>query len=718
MLPISDFEEKDSQLHYSINIAREKEKKLKKFSKTLTEQRKAVLKKIAEYIRSKDFKDAPTYMQIANLISSSYVETESETNKRKFEARARANVHKMRQSGLVEIINKKHGNKVVIPVAYKFSNENNNDESFSLKDYVHENEGGISKISSCMKAHALPIKVLKYKDEKKKSTKELSLVKDVKKSPFATPYKDEYGGTYRGFIKEWKAQHNMLRLKLRNALNSLRDSGESAKLNKTADELEYLKSCKKSLVDVENEVNIELKLIDIFIDVMDQDDIDWLKEVADNLTKLADEYEGDYHNLLEYESKSYYCLYHTAKVDERSSFEELMSNIKIAEEYAEEVSKNHPIAEDRLFSTDYLNYLKSLQYYHKGQNIPHDIENDWNNAKSLFEESLHYIKELLNSKNADLKKYAGVTNIIIQSIILNNDAIFSEIDSAVELREQAHKLLIDGVDRFGERNDFKSYYYPISAYYYEDRSEIVDIEIQKLQEKDPEMDCDFLLVEKISLLKRAIEYYENGMELYEDNTQKNYFNIRMLLSKFNVFSTKAKTVVDYNEKAELHNIAHGYIKEAIEVVRTNDFEEEWSIELMEIDALLECIEYYQSLAKANVGNRLKIAEYYDKVSEIYKQLAELIPENNKRAILKNSLCRKAHALLNKGLEYKDIKIIREAEDIIKKMRKECYFEDCEECFTGIQTFFDESTKLKKIEQLEPTEIKCSVILPFNFVKDD
>jgi hypothetical protein len=322
------------------------------------------------------------------------------------------------------------------------------------------------------------------------------------------------------------------------------------------------------------------------------------------------------------ESKSYYCLYHTAKVDECSTFEELMSNIKIAEEYAEEVRKNHPILEDRLFSADYLNYLKILRYYHEGQNIPTDTENDWNNAKLLFEKSLHYIKELLNSKNDDLKKYADVTNIIIQSIILNNDAIFNEIDSAVELREQAHKLLIDGIDRFGERNDLKSYYYPISAYYYEDRSETVDVQIQKLQEKDPEMDCDFLLEEKISLLKRAIEYYENAMELYEDNTQKNYFNMRMLVSKFNVFSTKAKTVSDYKVKADLHNIAHGYIKEAIDVVRTNDFEEDWSLKSMEIDALLECIEYYQSLAKANIGDRLKIAEYYDKVSEIYKQLAD------------------------------------------------------------------------------------------------
>lgn len=704
MLPISDFEEIDSQLHSNIYTARTKKKELRKFTKTLTKQRKTVLKKIAEYIRSKDFKDAPTYMQIAILISSSDAETESETNKRKFEARARANVHKMRQSGLVEIINKKHGNKVVIPAAYKFSNENKDNEFFSLKDYLSVDKKSDTKEKNC--------KSVEYK-----STKEPLLIKSTKISHIATPYKDEYGGAYRGFIKEWKAQHNVLRLKLRNALNSLKDSGEYADLNKTADELEYLKSCKKSLVDVEKEVNIELKLIDIFIDVMDRDDIDRLKEVADNLTKLAIEYEGDYHNLLEYESKSYYCLYHTAKVDERSTFDDLMSNIKIAEEYAEEVSKNHPIAEDRLFSTDYLNYLKSLRYYHEGQNIQPDTENDWNNAKLLFEKSLHYIKELLNSKNDDLKKYAGVTNIIIQSIILNNDAIFNEIDSAVELREQAYKLLIDGIDRFGERNDFKSYYYPISAYYYEDRSEIVDIEIQKLQEKDPEMDCDFLLVEKISLLKRAIEYYEKAMELYEDNTQKNYFNIRMLLSKFNVFSTKAKTVMDYNEKADLHNIAHGYIKEAIDVVHTNDFEEDWSIKSMEIDALIESIEYYQSLAKANVGDRLKIAEYYDKVSEIYKQLAELIPEN-KLAILKNSLCRKAHALLNKGLEHKDIKLFQEAEDTIKKMRKEYYFEDCEECLKGIQKLFDESTKLKKIEQSEPTEIKCSVVLPFHFVEDN
>ena len=705
MLPPSDFEEIDSQIHSCIYTAGKKEKKLKKFSKTLTEQRRTILMKIAEYIRSKDFKDAPTYMQIAKWTSGSYSETESEANKRKFEARARANVHKMRQSGLVEIINKKHGNKVVIPAAYKFSNENKDNEFFSLEDYLPVDKKSDAKEKNC--------KSVEYK-----STKEPLRVKSAKISPIATPNDEEYGGSYRGFIKEWKTQHNIVKLKLRDALDFLKRSGEYADLNKTADELEYLKSCKKSLVDVEKEVNIELKLIDIFIDVMDRNDIDRLKEVADNLTKLADEYEGNYHNLLEYESKSYYCLYHTAKVDEYSTFDELMNNIKIAEEYAEEVSKNHPIAEDRLFSTDYFNYLKSLQYYHEGNNIPPDTENDWNNAKLLFEKSLHYIKELLNSKNDDFKKYAGVTNIIIQSIVLNNDAIFNEIDSAVELREQAHKLLIDGIGRFGERNDLKSYYYPISAYYYEDQSEIVDMQIQKLQEKDPEMDCDFLLVEKISLLKRAIEYYEKAMELYEDNTQKNYFNIRMLLSKFNVFSTNAKTVVDYNEKADLHNIAHGYIKEAIEVVRTNDFEEEWSLESMEIDALLECIEYYQSLAKANVGNRLKIAEYYDKVSEIYKQLEELIPENNKRAILKNSLCRKAHALLNKGLEYKDIKIIREAEDIIKKMRKECYFEDCEECFTGIQTFFDESTKLKKIEQLEPTEIKCSVVLPFNFVKDD
>ena len=704
MLPISDFEEIDSQLHSNIYTARTKKKELRKFTKTLTKQRKTVLKKIAEYIRSKDFKDAPTYMQIANLISSSYSETESETSKRKFEARARANVHKMRQSGLVEIINKKYGNKVVIPAAYKFLNENNDKDCFSLADYAPDYHEPDKIDKNC-------------KFEKYKSIKEPSLVKGVIKSPFTTANKEESGGSYRGFIKEWKTQHNMIKLKLRDALDFLKRSGEYADLNKTADELEYLESCKKSLVDVEKEVNIELKLIDIFIDAIDRDDIDRLKEVADNLTKLADEYEGDFHNLLMHEGKSYYFLYHAAKLDECSSFDELMGNIKIAEVYAEEVSKNHPIAEDRLFSADYLNYLKSLQYYHEGQNILPDAENDWNNAKLLFEKSLHYIKELLNSKNDDLKKYAGVTNIIIQSIILNNDAIFNEIDSAVKLREQAHKLLIDGIERFGEGKDFKSYYYPISAYYYEDQSEIVDMRIQKLQENDPEMDCDFLLVEKISLLKRAIEYYENAMELYEDTAQKNYFNIRMLSLKSNVFSIKAKTVVDYNEKADLHNIAHGYIKEAIDVVHTNDFEEDWSIKSMEIDALIESIEYYQSLAKANVGDRLKIAEYYDKVSEIYKQLAELIPEN-KLAILKNSLCRKAHALLNKGLEHKDIKLFQEAEDTIKKMRKEYYFEDCEECLKGIQKLFDESTKLKKIEQSEPTEIKCSVVLPFHFVEDN
>ena len=705
MLPISDFEEIDSQLHSSIYTARTKEKELRKFSKTLTKQRKTVLKKIAEYIRSKDFKDAPTYMQIAILISSSDAETESETNKRKFEARARANIHKMRQSELVEIINKKHGNKVVIPVAYKFSNKNKDNEFFSLEDYTPVDKKPDNKDNIC-------------KFEKYKIIKEPSHAKAAKKSPFPIPNKEESGGSYKGFVKEWKKQHNIVKLKLRNALDFLKDSGEYAELNKTADELEYLKSCKKSLEYVKNEVNIELKLIDVFINAVHLDDINRLRDVADNLIKLSDEYEGDFHNLLEYEGKSYYIFYHAAKVDECSSFEELMSNIKIAEEYAEEVRKNHPILEDRLFSADYFNYLKSLQYYHEGFNIPPDTEREWNNAKSLFNKSLHYIKELLNSKNNDLKKYAGVTNIIIQSIILNNDAMFNEIDSAVKLREQAHKLLIDGIDRFGERNDFKSYYYPISAYYYEDRSDIIDMQIQELQEIDPEMDCNFKLEENISLLKMAIEYYDKATELFDDNAQKNYYNMKMLLAKSNLCSANAKRVADHEEKAEFHKISHGYIKEAIEVVHTNDFEEDWSIKSMEIDALVECIEYYQSLAKANLGDRLKIAEYYDKVSEIYKQLAELIPENNKRAILKNSFCRKAHALLNKGLEYKDIKIIREAEDIIKKMRKECYFEDCEECFTGIQTFFDESTKLKKIEQLEPTEIKCSVVLPFNFVKDD
>lgn len=704
MLSISDFEEIDSQLYSSICTARKKEKELRKFSKTLTKQRKTVLKKIAEYIRSKDFKDAPTYMQIAILISSSYEETESETSKRKFEARARANIHKMRQSELVEIINKKHGNKVVIPVAYKFSNKNKDNEFFLLEDYTPVDKEPDNKENIC-------------KFEKNKITKEPSHAKAVKKSSLPIPNKEESGGSYKGFVKEWKKQHNIVKLKLRNALDFLKDSGEYAELNKTADELEYLKSCKKSLVDVEKEVNIELKLIDIFIDVMDRDDIDRLKEVADNLTKLSDECEGDFHNLLEYEGKSYYCLYHAAKVDECSSFEELMSNIKIAKEYAEEVRKNHPILEDRISSADYLNYLKSLQYYHEGFNIPPETEKEWNSAKSLFNKSLHYIEGLLDSKNDDLKKYAGVTNIIIQSIILNNDAIFDEIDSAVELREQAHKLLIDGIDRFGERNDLKSYYYPISAYYYEDQSEIVDMQIQKLQEKYPETDCDFLLEEKISLLERAIKYYENAMELYEDNTQKNYFNMRMLLSQFNVFSTKAKTVLDYKEKADLHNIAHGYIKEAIEVVRTNDFEEDWSLKSMEIDALLECIEYYQSLAKANVGDRLKIAGYYDNVSEIYKQLAEMIPEN-KRAILKNSLCRKAHALLNKGLENNDNKLIEKAGDIIQKMLTECKFEDCNTCLIGIKDLLNKSTKLKNIEQFEPSKIKCSVVLPFDFVKDD
>jgi len=704
MLPISDFEEIDSQLHSSIYTARKKEKKLKKFSKTLTEQRKTVLKKIVEYIRSKDFKDAPTYMQIAKWTSSSYSETESETSKRKFEARARANVHKMRQSGLVEIINIKYGNKVVIPAAYKFSNENNDKDCFSLADYAPDYHEPDKIDKNC-------------KFEKYKSTKEPSLVKGAIKYPFVTANKEESGGSYRGFIKEWKTQHTMVKLKLRDALDFLRRSGEYAELNKTADELEYLKSCKKSLVDVEKEVNIELKLIDIFIDVMDLDDIDRLRDVADNLIKLADEYGGDYHNLLKYEGKTYYLLYHAAKVDECSTSDELMSNIKIAEEYAEEVSKNHPIVEDRLFSTDYLNYLKSLQYYHEGNNIPLDTEKECNNAKLLFKRSLHYIKELLNSKNDDFKKYAGVTNIIIQSIILNNDAMFNEIDSAVKLREQAHKLLIDGIDRFGERNDFKSYYYPISAYYYEDRSDIIDMQIQELQEKDPEMDCNFKLEEKISLLKMTIEYYDKATELFDDKVQKNYYNMKMLLAKSNLCSAKAKTIADHKEKAKLHKISHGYIIEAIKVVHTNDFEEDWSIKSMEIDALVECIEYYQSLAKANLGDRLKIAEYYDKASEIYKQLAELIPEK-KRAILKNSLCRKAHALLNKGLEYKDKKIIREAEDTIKKMRKECNFKDCEECLEGIQKFFDESTKLKNIEQFKSSEIKCSVVLPFNFVKDD
>ena len=704
MLPISKFEEIDSQLQSSIYTAGKKDKKLKRYSKTLTEQRKTVLTKIAEYIRSKDFKDAPTYMQIANLISSSYSETESETSKRKFEARARANVHKMRQSGLVEIINKKYGNKVVIPAAYKFLNENNDKDCFSLADYAPDYHEPDKIDKNC-------------KFEKYKSTKEPSLVKGTIKSPFVMANKEEPGGPYRGFIKEWKTQHNMVKLKLRDALDFLRRSGEYAELNKTADELEYLKSCKKSLVDVEKEVDIELKLIDIFINAVHRDDINRLREVADNLTKLADEYEGDFHNLLMHEGKSYYFLYHAAKLDECSSFDELMGNIKIAEVYAEEVSKNHPIAEDRLFSADYLNYLKSLQYYHEGQNILPDAENDWNNAKLLFEKSLHYIKELLNSKNDDLKKYAGVTNIIIQSIILNNDAIFNEIDSAVKLREQAHKLLIDGVERFGERNDFKSYYYPISAYYYEDQSEIVDMQIQKLQEKDPEMDCDFLVEEKVSLLKMAIEYYEKATELYEDNTQKNYFNMRMLLAKSNLCSAKAKTVADYKEKADLHKISHGHIIVAIDVVRTNDFEEDWSIKSMEIDALLECIEYYQSLAKANIGDRLKIAEYYDKASEIYKQLAEMIPEN-KRAILKNSLCRKAHALLNKGLENKDEKHIKKAKATIQKMLKECSFEDCKECLTGIQELLDSSPTLKNIEQLEPSEIKCSLVLPFHFVSDE
>jgi len=701
MLPLTDFEEIDSHLHSSIYTAGKKEKKI---SKTLTEQRRTILTKVAEYIRSKDFKDAPTYMQIAKWTSGSYAETESETNKRKLEARARANVHKMRQSGLVEIIDKKDGNKVVIPAAYEFLNKNNDKDCFSLADYAPDYHEPDKIDKNC-------------KFEKYKSTKKPSLVKGTIKSPFATANKEESGGSYRGFIKEWKTQHNMVKLKLRDALDFLKRSGEYADLNKTADELEYLESCKKSLVDVEKEVNIELKLIDIFIDVMDRDDIDMLKEVADNLTKLADEYEGDYHNLLEYESKSYYCLYHTAKVDECSTFKELMSNIKIAEEYAEEVRKNHPILEDRISSADYLNYLKSLQYYHEGFNIPPETEKEWNNAKSLFNKSLHYIEGLLDNKNDDLKKYAGVANIIIKSIVLNNDAIFNEIDSAVELREQAHKLLIDGIDRFGERNDFKSYYYPISAYYCEDQSEIVDMQIQKLQENDPEMDCDFLLVEKISLLERAVEYYEKATELFGDDAQKNYSNIRMLLAQYNLCSVKAKIVTDYKEKADLHKISHGYIIEAINMVYTNDFEEDWSIESMEIDALVECIEYYQSLAKANLGDRLKIAEYYDKVSEIYKQLAEIIPEN-KRAILKNSLCRKAHALLNKGLEHKDKKLFQEAEDTIKKMRKEYYFEDCEECLEGIQKLFDESTKLKKIEQLEPTEIKCSVVLPFNYVEDN
>jgi len=133
----------------------------------------------------------------------------------------------MRQSGLVEIIDKKDGNKVVIPAAYEFLNKNNDKDCFSLADYAPDYHEPDKIDKNC-------------KFEKYKSTKKPSLVKGTIKSPFATANKEESGGSYRGFIKEWKTQHNMVKLKLRDALDFLKRSGEYADLNKTADELEYL----------------------------------------------------------------------------------------------------------------------------------------------------------------------------------------------------------------------------------------------------------------------------------------------------------------------------------------------------------------------------------------------------------------------------------------------------------------------------------------------
>lgn len=688
---------------------------IKNFNRTLSEKRKNVLTNIAKFIQDNEYSDAPTFQDIAKIFNTDGLILDN-AGGRMLESRARAFIHKLKESDLVDIIDGKSGKKVVVLKAYEFVDVRNESPNFKLWEYFPK-----------LKIDSLP------KDEKCGT----AIKEKNKPFPGRHPKQPNYsaisidegtGGKYKGFVDEWTENHSIINSRLKDVKSSLKRADKYAESNSFADEIIHLEFAQKMMSDIEQEVVNECKVLDHFLDVVNRKDAEEIKKTADCFIELAGEYTGKYSKILEYEGKSYLCQYYASRLNSNLEYEESMENIRLAIEYAEEVSKYHPIGKERYDAENNLHYFKSLEYYHYGDHTPIESIDDWNKAKELYNASLKHIHELIKTKNNELKEYAQVMEVIIQSTILHLDAEFTEENNiAIKLRKEAYKLLYNSVQRFGNNNDFQSFYHPFLSYYFEEESEIINQKIEFLEKKIEEIrntnekniliaEYMGLVKESISQLENAIKHYKIIIELSDDEEQADYFKVRLLLDEAIICSKKAELAEKFTEEAEHHKKNSILIKQAIEIVNKRGFKE-WSFELMEINAQLECIEYYQSLAKANLGNRLKIAEYYDKASEIYKQLAEMFPENE-LGILKNSLCRKAHAFLNKGLEHKDIKLFKEAEDTIKKMRKEYYFEDCEECLKGIQKSISESTKLKNIEQYKSSEIKCSVILPFHFVEDN